>query len=58
MRYHASNRKLNMAKEAGTKALADAGISYKEVEQTVVGYVYGIFFNKKNIMFIHVSSVC
>ena len=30
-----------MAKESGTKALADAGISYDEVEQAYVGYVYG-----------------
>ncbi len=30
-----------MAKEAGTKALADAGIGYQEVEQGFVGYVYG-----------------
>jgi acetyl-CoA acetyltransferase len=31
----------DMAKEAGTKALDDAGIPYNEVEQAVVGYVYG-----------------
>ncbi|MFQ5472602.1 MAG: lipid-transfer protein [Dehalococcoidia bacterium] len=31
----------DMAKEAGTKALEDAGIPYGEVEQAVVGYVYG-----------------
>jgi acetyl-CoA acyltransferase len=30
-----------MAREAGTKALADAGIDYREVEQAYVGYVYG-----------------
>ncbi|WP_281356591.1 lipid-transfer protein [Amycolatopsis anabasis] len=30
-----------MAKESGTKALADAGISYDQVEQAYVGYVYG-----------------
>ncbi|MGH8453098.1 MAG: lipid-transfer protein [Nevskiales bacterium] len=30
-----------MAKEAGQKALADAGIAYKEVQQAHVGYVYG-----------------
>lgn len=30
-----------MAKEAGEAALKDAGIEYKEVEQAVVGYVYG-----------------
>ncbi|XP_022103364.1 non-specific lipid-transfer protein-like isoform X2 [Acanthaster planci] len=30
-----------MAKEAGTKALHDAGIKYSDVEQGVVGYVYG-----------------
>lgn len=31
----------DMAKEAITKALADAKISYSEVKQAVVGYVYG-----------------
>nr|XP_056700949.1 sterol carrier protein 2 [Euleptes europaea] len=31
----------NMAKEAGQKALADAGIPYSAVEQAYVGYVYG-----------------
>ncbi|WP_280414029.1 lipid-transfer protein [Nocardia carnea] len=31
----------DMARESGTKALADAGISYDEVEQAYVGYVYG-----------------
>ena len=31
----------DMAKESGTKALADAGISYDQVEQAYVGYVYG-----------------
>jgi acetyl-CoA acetyltransferase len=30
-----------MAKESGTKALADARISYDEVQQAYVGYVYG-----------------
>ncbi|MGE4424897.1 MAG: lipid-transfer protein [Solirubrobacteraceae bacterium] len=30
-----------MAKEAGTKALEDAGIPYDEVQQAYVGYVYG-----------------
>lgn len=30
-----------MAKEAGTKALEDAGVSYTEVEQAYAGYVYG-----------------
>ena len=30
-----------MAKEAGTKALEDAGIAFDEVEQACVGYVYG-----------------
>ncbi|MEU4412990.1 lipid-transfer protein [Nocardia salmonicida] len=30
-----------MAREAGTKALADAGIDYDQVEQAYVGYVYG-----------------
>ncbi len=30
-----------MAKEAGTRALADAGIPYESVEQVVVGYCYG-----------------
>jgi len=31
----------DMGYEAGTKALQDAGISYKEVKQVAVGYVYG-----------------
>jgi sterol carrier protein 2 len=31
----------DMAKEAGEKALKDAGISYTEVEQATVGYCYG-----------------
>ncbi|XP_060594027.1 sterol carrier protein 2-like, partial [Ruditapes philippinarum] len=31
----------DMAKEAGIKALEDAGISYDAVEQACVGYVYG-----------------
>jgi sterol carrier protein 2 len=30
-----------MAKEAGIKALQDAGIAYSDVQQAVVGYVYG-----------------
>ena len=30
-----------MAEEAGTKALQDAGIPYSEIEQACVGYVYG-----------------
>ena len=30
-----------MARESGTKALEDAGISYQQVEQAYVGYVYG-----------------
>ncbi|WP_433757141.1 lipid-transfer protein [Nocardia sp. CA-135398] len=31
----------DMARESGTKALADAGTDYREVEQAYVGYVYG-----------------
>ena len=31
----------DMAREAGTKALADAGIAYDEIEQAFVGYCYG-----------------
>lgn len=31
----------DMAREAGTKALDDAGIDYREVQQAYVGYVYG-----------------
>ena len=31
----------DMAREAGTKALEDAGVDYREVEQAYVGYVYG-----------------
>ncbi|QFU87231.1 lipid-transfer protein [Amycolatopsis sp. YIM 10] len=30
-----------MAKEAGTRALEDAGIDYQRIEQAYVGYVYG-----------------
>ena len=31
----------DMAREAGTKALEDAGVPYDKVEQAFVGYVYG-----------------
>jgi acetyl-CoA acetyltransferase len=31
----------DMAREAGSRALADAGIAYEAVEQACVGYVYG-----------------
>ncbi|HWH44013.1 MAG TPA: lipid-transfer protein [Thermoleophilaceae bacterium] len=31
----------DMVREAGTKALDDAGIPYSEVEQAIAGYVYG-----------------
>ena len=31
----------DMARESGSKALQDAGIDYREVEQGYVGYVYG-----------------
>ncbi|MCP3811762.1 lipid-transfer protein, partial [Mycobacteriaceae bacterium Msp059] len=31
----------DMAREAGTKALDDAGVDYREVQQGYVGYVYG-----------------
>jgi len=31
----------DMAKEAGSKALADAGITYDRIEQAAVGYCYG-----------------
>ncbi len=31
----------DMARESGTKALQDAGISYDLIEQAFVGYVYG-----------------
>ncbi len=31
----------DMAKEAGTNALADAGIDYSEIQQAIVGYCYG-----------------
>lgn len=31
----------DMAREAGTKALADAGVDYSRIEQAYVGYVYG-----------------
>ncbi len=31
----------DMARESGTKALEDAGVDYREIEQAYVGYVYG-----------------
>ncbi len=31
----------DLAREAGTKALQDAGVSYDKIEQACVGYVYG-----------------
>jgi len=31
----------DMAREAGTKALEDAGVSYEKIQQAYVGYVYG-----------------
>ena len=31
----------DMAKEAGSKALADAGVAYEKIEQAAVGYCYG-----------------
>jgi acetyl-CoA acetyltransferase len=31
----------DMAREAGTAALADAGVTYDQIEQAYVGYVYG-----------------
>ncbi|MGW0158305.1 lipid-transfer protein [Mycobacterium sp. NPDC003323] len=31
----------DMARESGTKALADAGIDYREIQEAYVGYVYG-----------------
>ena len=31
----------DMAKEAGEKALTDAGIPYSDIEQVAVGYCYG-----------------
>jgi acetyl-CoA acetyltransferase len=31
----------DLAREAGQRALADAGLSYDEIEQAYVGYVYG-----------------
>lgn len=35
----------DMAKEAMTKALADAKIPFSDVKQAVVGYVYGSLIN-------------
>jgi sterol carrier protein 2 len=32
----------DLAVEAATKALLDAGINYDEVEAAMVGYVYGV----------------
>jgi acetyl-CoA acetyltransferase len=31
----------DMGREAGEKALADAGISYEQIEQAIIGYCYG-----------------
>ena len=31
----------DMAKEAVDKALADSGLTYRDVEQAAVGYVFG-----------------
>ncbi|POM26008.1 Beta-ketoadipyl-CoA thiolase [Actinomadura rubteroloni] len=31
----------DMARESGSKALADAGVSYDQIQQAYVGYVYG-----------------
>ena len=31
----------DMARESGSKALADAGIDYREIQEAYVGYVYG-----------------
>ena len=42
-----------MAKEAVTKAVKDAGISYKDVEQAFVGYVYG----RRNIVPKKIQSI-
>ena len=38
-----------MAREAGQQALAEAGIGYEEVDQAVVGYVYGDNINVNTI---------
>ena len=40
-----------MVKESVTKALADAKISYNEVKQAVVGYVYGMYCDRNNEYF-------
>jgi acetyl-CoA acetyltransferase len=34
----------DMVKEAGTKALLDAGIAYNTIQQVTVGYVYGTIY--------------
>ena len=45
-----------MAKEAVGKALADANVSYNEIEQAAVGYVYGKLLDfLDNIEFAHHS---
>ena len=38
---HQGGRLPGLAKEAGTKALADAGIPYEDVEEAFAGYCYG-----------------
>jgi hypothetical protein len=47
-----------MAKEAVTKAVKDANVSYKDVEQAFVGYVYGrrnLLAKKKNTRTLSIS---
>jgi len=41
-----------MAKEAGTKALEDAGVKYADVQEAAVGYVYGkqMYKNVKELL--------
>lgn len=34
-----------MAKESVTKALADAKVKYTDINQAVVGYVYGLYIH-------------
>ena len=38
-----------MARESGTKALKDAGITFDKVQQAFVGYVYGKFVKIYNL---------
>ncbi|KAF3858680.1 hypothetical protein F7725_011881 [Dissostichus mawsoni] len=47
----------DMAKEAGQKALADAGVPYSAIEQACVGYVYGAIYHSLGLTGIPIINV-